>query len=201
MDPAVHDRDAILRHARVLEPQREVARAQAGDRGVLDARREGLEVRVPDPGHVARVGIPIVERAEDAWPAVRLEERADRGVEARGVLDQEQPQPAPLRFHDLEPAERGLEPLERADRGRERDVERTRRRERRERVVRVVQTGERDDDVIDRARDRARQVYLARVRAQAHDRGGEIAARPLEPAVVAAPVTDVREDHSRVAER
>src|SRR5687768_18508400 len=55
--PSIDDVEARGVHTRVLEAQREVARAYSRDDGVIDARRERFEVRVPDPRAVADVGV------------------------------------------------------------------------------------------------------------------------------------------------
>src|ERR1700687_5913857 len=78
--PWVDDLDALLRHAGVLEAVREIARADPRHDDVLDRWRERLEVRVPDPGHVAPIGVLVVERREQPRPATRLKQRANGRV-------------------------------------------------------------------------------------------------------------------------
>ena len=85
---------------------------------MLDGGRERLEVGVPDPRDVSAIGIAIVERGEQARPPTHLEQGADRGVEAGGVLHQDQTQLAPIDRNLLQAAERGSEVGDRKRRGR-----------------------------------------------------------------------------------
>ena len=84
------DDDARLVEAAVLEAERKLGGALAGDDDRLEPVEQRLEVDVPDPRHVAAVGDRVVQRddGDAGWAAV--DERADDLVRAGRILDQEQ---------------------------------------------------------------------------------------------------------------
>ena len=134
------------RHARVLHPQRQLGGPRPDAGHVAHVAGEQLPVGVPDPRDVAAVGDAVVEDAEQVERPVRLgleRERAQDLVGAGRVLDQQQRR-RPARQHErLRAAERRLDGL---DTGRDRlepHVQRVAQRGGRERVVDVVEAGER----------------------------------------------------------
>src|SRR5688572_2213748 len=108
---------------------------------MLDGRCERLEVRVPDPRDVAAVGIAVVQRRQQTWPTASFEKSADRSVETRGVLYEDQTQLAAIDRHLFEATEGRPEVRDRECGGRKRDVERARHGKRGQCVVGVVQAG------------------------------------------------------------
>ena len=82
---------ALLRPARVLQPQRHLRRPRAGAGDATHGAGQQLEVGVPDPGDVAAVGDPVVEGDPEVDLAVLgLElQRPQDLVGARRVLDQQ----------------------------------------------------------------------------------------------------------------
>ena len=108
---------------RVLQPQRHLlgARAAAGD--APHAAREHLEVGVPDPGDVAAVGDPVVERDPQVELPVLERERAQHLVRAGRVLDQQDRDLAAVHGDRLHAPERAAEALQRLADGLERHAE------------------------------------------------------------------------------
>ena len=137
-------RDALDRDAGVLQSQRQFCGPRSRAGGVTDARGEGLEVGVPDPRHVAAVGDLVVEDAEHVVRAVLRAEQPQHLVGAGRVLDQQDRQ--------LASAERDAlaAPEDRAVAARPAAIvagaiaKRARQRGGGERVVDVVETGQRD---------------------------------------------------------
>ena len=168
---------------------------------MLHGRGERLEVGVPDPGHVAAVGVAVVERGEEAGTAPGLEEGGDRRVEPGRVLHEHQAQRLPVHLDGLEAAERGGEVRERTDRLGEPDREGPRRGEGGERVVHVVQAGDGHTDLVVHAGEDAADHDLAPPRAEDDLRRRDVARRPREVARRARPHADVREHDALVAER
>ena len=66
-----HDLDRLGRPAGVLQPQRHLRRPGAGADDPAHAAGQQLEVGVPDPGDVAAVGDPVVERDPEVEPLAR----------------------------------------------------------------------------------------------------------------------------------
>ena len=114
---------------------------------VCETVEQRLEVDVPDPRDVAAVGDRVVQRDDgDAWRAA-VDERAHGLVRAGGILDQEQQQPlaVPTGIRSNRPNAA----LKRAEAGRdlvERRAERPGERGGAERVVDVVEAGQRELD-------------------------------------------------------
>ena len=88
-----HDLDPLRSPARVLQPQRHLRRPGAGADDPAHRPREQLEVGVPDPGDVAAVGDPVVERDPEVDRAARSlglqPQRPQHLVGAGRVLDQQ----------------------------------------------------------------------------------------------------------------
>ena len=72
-----------------------------------DAAGEQLEVGVPDPGDVAAVGDPVVQREPEVDLAVLERQRAQHLVRAGRVLHQQDRDGAPADRDRLDAAERG----------------------------------------------------------------------------------------------
>src|SRR2546426_11994065 len=104
--PFVNHFHPFLRESGVFEAKGEIAPAESSDDSVLNGRRQSLEVRIPYPRHVAPVSIAIAECREETWRAPGLEQRTDRGIEARGVLHQDEPQHSAFVLARLETAAR-----------------------------------------------------------------------------------------------
>ena len=96
---ALHD-DRRL-HAGVLEPQRHLLGARARRTRRAAPGREHLEVGVPDPGDVAPVGDPVVQRDPEVELAVLEHQRAQHLVGARRVLHEQDRQLAPAHRESL----------------------------------------------------------------------------------------------------
>ena len=90
----------------VREAERELCGALAADDDPAGALQEWLEVDVPDPGHVAPVGDPVVQRDDQRRWRGSVVERPDRLVRARRVLDEEQEDALVADHEALEAAER-----------------------------------------------------------------------------------------------
>ena len=132
--------------ARVLHPQRELGGARAGAGHAPDGAHEQLPVGVPDPRHVAPVRRAVVEDAEQLELPVLERQRAQDLVGARGVLDeQDRHRPAPD-VDGLGAAEGGRHGLQPGDDGGQRGAEGQAERGRAERVVDVVEAGQRQLD-------------------------------------------------------
>ena len=149
----VDDLDPLERPARVLEAQRHLGGARspaAGD--PPDRSGEQLEVGVPDPGDVAAVGDPVVEREPERRAARRARSASSRRVRSTSL--------APAGFL-IRRIESGCAPDRRSSRPGRRppaparrpapdllgaDAQALRRRDRGERVVDVVEAGQRQLD-------------------------------------------------------
>src|SRR5256885_1817821 len=164
--PLVDYFHALLRETGIFETESEIAPAQPRDDGVLDRRRKGLEVCVPNPRHVAAVRVAIAQRGEEARGAAGLEKCRDRRVEARRVLHEHEPERPALVLDRLESTERRPKIREGADRLSETEVERTCGRESGERVVRVVETWDRNTHGLEDASHSPGERDLARIRAE-----------------------------------
>ncbi len=141
--------------ARVLQPQRELGGARAAAGGAAHAPGEQLEVGVPDPGDVAPVGDLVVEHAEQVVLAGLERERAQHLVGAGGVLHEQDPQlAAPAGVGRSRAGRRSRRGRTRrcvacspATISRQVDLERGRERGGGERVVDVVEAGQRERDL------------------------------------------------------
>ena len=98
-----------------------------------------LEVGVPDPGDVAAVGDPVVQRHPEVELAVLERQRAQHLVRAGRVLDQQDRDVGGRHRDRLDAAERAAEALERLADGRERHAQLQRGRGGRDGVVDVVE--------------------------------------------------------------
>src|SRR5439155_25195151 len=93
------------------------------------------------------------------------------------------------------------EARERADRLGQTEVQGARSRERGERVVRVVEAGDRDADRLEHVADRSGEHELAAAGPERDFGRGDVAGRTRETARRAGPVADVGENDTRVRER
>ena len=138
-----HDLDPVAVEAAVREPQRQLGRARAGGDEPVEAGEQRLEVDVPDPRDVATVGDGVVQRDHRDARRRAVDERPDRLVRARRVLDQEHQRAAGRRSRS---ARSGRTPPRsaRARRATSSSADPERQRERRcsERVVDVVEAGQ-----------------------------------------------------------
>ena len=98
--------------AAVGEPQGELGRARAGRDQPVEPGEQRLEVDVPDPRDVTAVGDRVVQRDHRHARSGAVDERPDRLVRARRVLDQQHQQPPVADRDPLEPPEGSREPLE-----------------------------------------------------------------------------------------
>ena len=105
-----------------------------------------LEVDVPDPRDVPAVGDRVVQRDDGDPRRATVDERAHSLVRAGRVLDQQEQQSLAVDRDPLEAPERGAEAGEAVDDLIGRRAERPRERRRAERVVDVVEAGERQLD-------------------------------------------------------
>ena len=184
---------ALDRHARVLHPQRELGRARAGAGHALDVRRERLPVGVPHPRDVAAVGDAVVEHPEEVELAALERERAQDLVGARRVLDQQDRGRAAVELDRLRAPEGGLDRAEPGGDGRQLDAQRQAQGGGPERVVDVVEPGQRQLDA-GRALGRAQREGGGADAAQLDRLGGHRglgAAVAAVGAVVAAEVAHV----------
>ena len=187
------DGDAVGRHARVLQAQRELRRAGAAAGRTAHTRCEDLEVGVPDPGDVLPVRGAVVEDAQQVVLAGVQGQRPQDLVGARRVLHEQERQLAVAEEQRLRPAERRLDLLQAGRDVRQRGAEGQREAGRGERVVDVVETGQRDADVDRPLRRAQRDVGAAgAVEDDPRRRDREIgSARVAVRAVVATEVTEV----------
>ena len=112
----------------------------------LERGDERLEVDVPDPRDVAAVGDLVVERDHGDARRSAVDERAHDLVGAGRVLDQQHQQAAVADRDPLEAAEGGREAAQAGGDLGERQAERERERRGAERVVDVVEAGQRELD-------------------------------------------------------
>ena len=148
----VADVDQLRVNACVLETDGHLrcARARAGD--VADSARQKLEVGVPDPGDVTAVGDAVVQgdpevEAPRVQPIGLEPEGAQDLVRAGGVLDQEDGDRGGADGDGLDAPEGGFHALQACDGSARLDAKVQRGRQRRERVVDVVEAGEREVQV------------------------------------------------------
>ena len=142
------DDDARLVEAAVLEAERELGRALAGGDDRLEPVEQRLEVDVPDPRHVTAVGDRVVQRDDGDARRAAVDERAHDLVRAGRILDQEEQELLAVDRDALEPAERGAEAREPGGDLVERRAERLRECRGAERVVDVVEAGQRELDAL-----------------------------------------------------
>ena len=116
-------------------------------RHAAHARREHLEVGVPDPGDVAAVGGAVVEDAEQVELAGLERERAQDLVGAGRVLDEQERQLAAAEVSVSARPNAGATASRPGDDVVERGAERSASAAAAERVVDVVEAGERELDV------------------------------------------------------
>ena len=110
-----HDGESLGGDAGVLQAQRELGRARAAARHAPHARRDQLEVGVPDPRDVAPVGDAVVEHGEHVVLARVERQRAQDLVCAGRVLDEQDRELAPADLDRLGAAEGGPRALQAGD--------------------------------------------------------------------------------------
>ena len=130
-----------------------------------------------------------------------LEERADRGIETRRVLHEDEAHEPSVNGQLLESTERRTERGDRARRGHEAHIERARGRERGERVVGVIEAGDWDADGIECGGHRDAEFDLARRWLKTDRLRAHVARRTREAALTAGPIALMREDDTLVAQR
>ena len=109
-----------------------------------DPAAQQLEVGVPDPGHVAAVGDVVVQREPEVERALLERQRAQHLVRAGGVLDEQDRDVAPVDRDRLHAAEGAAEALQRRLDVVEAGAQLEAVRRGGERVVDVVEPGERE---------------------------------------------------------
>ena len=126
--------------------KRELRGPPAAGHECPEGGEERLEVDVPDPGDVASVGDLVVEGDDERLRRAAVDERANRFVCARGILDQEQEDSLVPDGDAFEPAERRREAPEPGGDLVELRAERAGERRGRDRVVDVVEARQRKLD-------------------------------------------------------